>query len=39
MPLVHTAWMTALVFTVLNIPLLAIRIRTEEAALNSALVR
>jgi len=39
LPLVHTAWVTALVFTVLNIPLLAIRIRTEETALNSALVK
>jgi methyltransferase len=39
LPLVHTAWLTALVFTVLNIPLLAIRIRTEEAALNSALLK
>ena len=39
LPLVHTAWITALVFTVLNIPLLAIRIRTEESALNSALVK
>jgi methyltransferase len=39
LPLVHTAWITALVFTVLNIPLLAIRIRTEETALNSALVK
>ncbi|MER7245179.1 isoprenylcysteine carboxyl methyltransferase family protein [Kribbella sp. NPDC000426] len=39
LPLVHTAWITALVFTVLNLPLLAIRIRTEETALNSALVK
>jgi len=39
LPLVHTAWLTAVVFTVLNIPLLAIRIRSEEAALNSALVK
>jgi len=39
LPLVHTAWVTALVFSVLNIPLLAVRIRTEEAALNSALVK
>ncbi|MEU4197779.1 isoprenylcysteine carboxyl methyltransferase family protein [Kribbella sp. NPDC026611] len=38
LPLVHTAWVTALVFTVLNIPLLAVRIRSEEAALKSALV-
>jgi len=39
LPLVHTAWVTATVFTVLNIPLLAVRIRTEEAALNSALLK
>ncbi|MEV5963608.1 isoprenylcysteine carboxyl methyltransferase family protein [Kribbella sp. NPDC051952] len=39
LPLVHTAWVTALVFTVLNIPLLAVRIRSEEAALNTALVK
>jgi methyltransferase len=39
LPLVHTAWVTALVFTVLNIPLLAVRIRAEEAALTSALVK
>jgi methyltransferase len=39
LPLVHTAWVTALVFTVLNIPLLAVRIRAEEAALNSALLK
>jgi methyltransferase len=39
LPLVHTAWITALVFTALNIPLLAIRIRTEETALNSTLLK
>jgi methyltransferase len=39
LPLVHTAWITAVVFTILNIALLAIRIRTEETALNSALVK
>lgn len=38
LPLVHTAWVTAVVFTVLNIPLLAVRIRSEESALKSALV-
>jgi len=38
LPLVHTAWVTALVFTLLNIPLLAVRIRSEDAALKSALV-
>ena len=39
LPLVHTAWVTAVVFTVLNIPLLAVRIRAEEAALTAALVK
>ncbi|MFK4086237.1 isoprenylcysteine carboxyl methyltransferase family protein [Kribbella sp. NPDC020789] len=39
LPLVHTGWITAVVFTVLNIPLLAVRIRSEEAALNTALVK
>jgi methyltransferase len=33
LPLVHTAWITASVFTILNIPLLALRLRVEEAAL------
>lgn len=32
-PLVHTAWLTALVFTLLNLALLAVRIRAEEEAL------
>ena len=35
-PLLHTAWLTALVFTVLNGLLLRVRIRTEEAALCEA---
>ena len=35
LPLVHGAWLTALVFTVLNAGLLAARIRTEEAALGN----
>jgi methyltransferase len=39
LPLVHRAWVTAVVFTVLNIPLLAVRIRSEEAALNTALLK
>ncbi len=39
LPLVHTGWITAVVFTLLNIPLLAVRIRSEEAALNTALVK
>jgi methyltransferase len=33
-PLVHSAWLTALVFTVLNGVLLRVRIRCEEAALR-----
>jgi methyltransferase len=33
LPLVHTAWITALVFTVLNAALLATRIRIENQAL------
>lgn len=33
LPLVHAAWITALVFTVLNAALLTLRIRTENAAL------
>lgn len=36
LPLIHTAWLTALVFTVANAVLLAVRIRTEEAALTAA---
>lgn len=35
-PLLHTAWLTALVFTVLNALLLRVRIRTEEQALREA---
>ena len=33
LPLVHAAWITAVVFTVLNAALLIVRIRVEEAAL------
>lgn len=33
LPLVHSAWVTAVVFTVLNAALLRTRIRTENAAL------
>ncbi|SEM50719.1 isoprenylcysteine carboxyl methyltransferase family protein [Streptacidiphilus jiangxiensis] len=33
LPLVHTAWVTALAFTLLNLPLLAVRLRCENAAL------
>ena len=35
LPLVHTAWLTALVFTVLNAALLRTRIKVENAALAS----
>ncbi|MEM1041943.1 MAG: isoprenylcysteine carboxylmethyltransferase family protein [Bacteroidota bacterium] len=35
-PLIHTAWGTALVFTVLNALVLRVRIRAEEAALREA---
>jgi methyltransferase len=34
LPLVHTAWITAVVFTVLNAALLRVRINTENAALH-----
>ncbi len=33
LPLVHSAWLTALAFTVVNAALLRVRIRSEEAAL------
>lgn len=36
LPLVHNAWITAAVFSVLNLFLLRTRIRTEEAALTEA---
>lgn len=35
LPLVHTSWVTAVVFTALNAWLLTVRIRTEDAALAS----
>jgi methyltransferase len=35
LPLVHTAWITALVFTVLNAGLLTIRVRAENRALQA----
>ncbi|WP_028473302.1 isoprenylcysteine carboxyl methyltransferase family protein [Nocardioides alkalitolerans] len=35
LPLVHGAWITAVVFTVANAALLTVRIRTEERALRS----
>jgi methyltransferase len=34
LPLVHTAWVTALVFTIANAVLLTVRIRVEESALQ-----
>jgi methyltransferase len=37
LPLVHTAWITALTFTVLNAWLLAVRIRCENRALATVL--
>lgn len=33
LPLVHTSWVTAVIFTVLNAWLLSVRIRTEDGAL------
>ena len=33
LPLIHSAWITALVFTLLNALLLRVRLRCEEAAL------
>jgi len=36
LPLVHTAWLTALGFTLLNLPLLAVRVRCEDRALAEA---
>lgn len=38
LPLVHTAWVTAALFTVLNAALLAVRIRVEDAALRTEVV-
>ncbi|WP_345569804.1 isoprenylcysteine carboxyl methyltransferase family protein [Nonomuraea rosea] len=35
LPLVHTAWLTALAFTLVNAALLTVRIRVENAALAS----
>jgi methyltransferase len=39
LPLVHTAWVTALVFTVVNAGLLRVRISSENAALTEALAK
>ena len=36
LPLVHTAWITALTFTVLNAALLRVRLSVEDAALATA---
>ena len=36
LPLVHTAWITAVVFTVLNAVLLRVRIRAENARSSAA---
>ncbi len=36
LPLVHSAWITAIVFTVLNAGLLTVRIRSENRALAAA---
>ncbi|ATL32284.1 hypothetical protein KY5_7266c [Streptomyces formicae] len=33
LPLVHTAWMTGVLFTIANTPWLVVRVRTENAAL------
>lgn len=35
LPLVHTSWVTAVAFTALNAWLLTVRIRTEDAALDT----
>lgn len=35
LPLVHTAWVTAVIFTLINAVLLAVRIRVENTALAS----
>ena len=38
LPLVHTAWITAIVFTVVNVGLLRVRISSENAAMAQARV-
>ena len=35
LPLVHSAWITAVAFTVLNLALLTVRVRCENAALDA----
>jgi methyltransferase len=39
LPLVHTAWITAISFTVLNAALLAVRIQAENSALGRPATR
>ena len=39
LPLVHTAWVTAVLFTILNAGLLTVRIRVEDRALQPESVR
>jgi methyltransferase len=39
LPLVHTAWVTALVFTAVNAGLLRVRISSENAAMAQALAQ
>ena len=39
LPMVHTAWLTCVAFTSLNAWLLSVRIRTENAALTTAVAR
>jgi methyltransferase len=36
LPLVHSAWLTAALFAAVNLPLLSVRIRCEERALQEA---
>jgi len=36
LPLVHTAWLTAIAFTLANALLLTVRLRVENAALGYA---
>lgn len=36
LPLVHSAWLTAVLFTALNAPLLAVRLHVEDAALRAS---
>ena len=39
LPLVHSAWMTAALFTALNLALLRVRVRVEETALTGGLTK